>query len=498
MKTSVGTPSPACVTFAPLLPLAAHGMLAGHRAAALEEHLAGCTHCRDELATYDEVDTALRQAFAPPPGARPPFSQAEIAGLLARAGERAGQPSRAFGWPTGSPRRSRWLAGLPAVAAVVLVAVLAQALFTWHHGTSGGPLATREPLPGNIELKSLSMVSPTEGWAVGNTTPRPDPRYADSLDTEPVILHYLNGVWGVVPNPPRVRSYLVSMILTSISMDSSTDGWAVGHVVYLTIPGVVADGAAIGMILHCTGGQWTVAEDNLGYNPTSIFMRAADDGWIVSDLDGLTLHYDGRAWTPVKVPLRSSSLVPVAVTGTQDGDVWVAATDFGGSSGSSGFDGDAPEVVLHYDGQTWSPESLPDPHARITSLVMTSPTEGWAAGVLPRPERGSVGGDATKPDNALILHYRNSTWEEQARFPGPVDSFTTFNGIAMMSASEGWAVGTGGLIVHYSQGTWTRVASPTSQALQSVAMVSAAEGWAVGDHGTVLHYARGAWSQYRG
>jgi hypothetical protein len=143
-------------------------------------------------------------------------------------------------------------------------------------------------------------------------------------------------------------------------------------------------------------------------------------------------------------------------------------------------------------------ESLPDPRARITSLAMTSPAAGWAVGVLPRPTRGSGGGDATKPDNALILRYRDGTWEEQARFPGLVDTFTSFNGIAMVSASDGWAVGIGGLIVHYSSGVWTSLASPTSQTLQSIAMLSASEGWAVGDRGTILHYAGGAWSQYHG
>ncbi|HEV2457697.1 MAG TPA: hypothetical protein VGS80_04975 [Ktedonobacterales bacterium] len=280
-------------------------------------------------------------------------------------------------------------------------------------------------------------------------------------------------------------------------MDSSTDGWAVGHSVYLATHGAVVDGATIGVILHYTAGQWTVAEDNLAYAPTSVLMRAADNGWIVSGLDGLVLHYDGRTWTPPRAPL-SSSLVPAAVSGVKGGDVWVAATDFGGSAGSGGSDADAPEVVLRYDGRTWTRERLPDPRTRITSLAMISPTAGWAVGVLPRPSTGGGGGDATKPDNALILRYRDGTWEEQARFPGPVDTFTSFNGIAMVSASEGWAVGTSGLLVHYAQGVWTRVASPTSQALQSIAMVSAAQGWAVGDRGTILRYAGGTWSLYPG
>jgi hypothetical protein len=397
----------------------------------------------------------------------------------------------------GGPRRRRWLAGLLAVAAVVLLAVLAQALFAWHHGPNGGRLTVHPPLPANVELKSLTMVSPTEGWAVGNSTPHPNPHNADFLDTEPVMLHCLNGVWSVVPNPVQVRNYAFSVILTSVSMDSSTDGWAVGHSVLLTAPGVVADGMTVGVLLHYTGGQWTVAADDLPYAPTSVFMRAADDGWMVSGWNGRVLHYDGQAWIPMRVPLFSA-LLPAAVTGVKGGDVWVAATDYSGSAGSSGFDGDAPEVVLRYDGRTWTRESLPDPHVRITRLAMISPTAGWAVGVLPRPTTGSGSGDATKPDNALILRYQVGTWDEQARFPGPVNTFTSFTDLAMVSASEGWAVGTGGLIVRYSQGVWTRVASPTSQTLQSIAMVTAAEGWAVGDRGTILRYAQGAWSLYQG
>ena len=328
MKTTFHAPSPACAAFAPLLPLAAHGMLASHRAAALDEHLTGCAHCRAELAAHAEVDAALRRAFAAPPDARPPFSRAQLAELLTRASERTGPSARRVLGVDGRPKRRRWLAGLPAVAAVVLVAVLAQALFAWHHGTSGGRLATRPSLPANIELKSLSMVSPTEGWAVGNSTPRPDPQNADFLDTEPVILHYLNGTWSVVPNPPRVRSYLVSVILTSVSMDSSTDGWAVGHAVYLTVPGVVADGVAIGVILHYTGGQWTVAEDNLRYAPTSVFMRLPTNGWIIGPSQ--VLHYDGLAWRQVgglAVPSLNLQVI-VAVSAT---DIWLAGTDYGAS-----------------------------------------------------------------------------------------------------------------------------------------------------------------------
>jgi hypothetical protein len=70
----------------------------------------------------------------------------------------------------------------------------------------------------------------------------------------------------------------------------------------------------------------------------------------------------------------------------------------------------------------------------------------------------------------------------------------TLNGVAMASAAEGWAVGAEGTILHYFEGKWETVSSPTSESLYSVATVSTSdEGWAVGASGTILHYSGGQW-----
>jgi photosystem II stability/assembly factor-like uncharacterized protein len=42
-----------------------------------------------------------------------------------------------------------------------------------------------------------------------------------------------------------------------------------------------------------------------------------------------------------------------------------------------------------------------------------------------------------------------------------------------------------------STSPWRTVNSPTTWGLSSIAMVSASEGWAVGNNGTILHYAGG-------
>lgn len=67
--------------------------------------------------------------------------------------------------------------------------------------------------------------------------------------------------------------------------------------------------------------------------------------------------------------------------------------------------------------------------------------------------------------------------------------------ISMVSADEGWAVGTDTLL-HFINGTWSEVEFPIThcnfeRTLGQVEMLSATEGWATGDCGTFLHYTTG-------
>ena len=76
----------------------------------------------------------------------------------------------------------------------------------------------------------------------------------------------------------------------------------------------------------------------------------------------------------------------------------------------------------------------------------------------------------------------------------PSPTSNSLHSVAMVSASDGWAVGGCGTILHYTGSQWAQVNSPTCSDLYSVAMVSASDGWAVGDSGTILHYTGGQWT----
>src|SRR6266550_1543677 len=68
------------------------------------------------------------------------------------------------------------------------------------------------------------------------------------------------------------------------------------------------------------------------------------------------------------------------------------------------------------------------------------------------------------------------------------------NGIWGTSATDVWAVGDAGTILHYNGTSWSSVPSGTFQFLDGVWGSSASDVWAVGDNGTILHFNGTTWS----
>jgi hypothetical protein len=67
------------------------------------------------------------------------------------------------------------------------------------------------------------------------------------------------------------------------------------------------------------------------------------------------------------------------------------------------------------------------------------------------------------------------------------------DGVALVSPTEGWAMGFNRTFLHYTDGRWSLAASHHDN-LFGLTMVSATEGWAVGNGpfgDTILHYTTG-------
>jgi uncharacterized repeat protein (TIGR01451 family) len=93
----------------------------------------------------------------------------------------------------------------------------------------------------------------------------------------------------------------------------------------------------------------------------------------------------------------------------------------------------------------------------IYTVDMLSATDGWAGGIA-----------------GFILHYNGSDWVSvPTNFDSPI------NGIYMLSASSGWGVTYKGQVIRYN-GTWTVHSTPAGASLEDIYMLSETDGFAVG------------------
>lgn len=226
----------------------------------------------------------------------------------------------------------------------------------------------------------------------------------------------------------------------------------------------------------------------------SISMLSANEGWAVGNVylpfEGsysVIWHYTSGEWE--QVGKFDGTLSKIQMLSAQDG--WAVGTDATRSAG----------VILHYTGNEWMEVEIPADTPPLMSIYMLGPEEGWAAGSF----KGS------------LLHYSaeaGGKWM-RAEVTAP-DNSTAYSDIAdiqLLSATEGWAVGSRD-ILHFVEGGWQKILVPrarnprsyTSPAdckrLTGLHMVSNTEGWAVGapdcpvgdDSSNMLHYQDGSWS----
>ena len=79
---------------------------------------------------------------------------------------------------------------------------------------------------------------------------------------------------------------------------------------------------------------------------------------------------------------------------------------------------------------------------------------------------------------------------------GTVDpAHRTLNGVDILSATDGWAVGNQ-LIIHWNGAQWVKVDDPSAQILNDVVMSSSTDGWAIGEDGDILRWNGINWSLF--
>lgn len=288
------------------------------------------------------------------------------------------------------------------------------------------------------------------------------------------------GAWTVVavPTVPGSSELIGLTALTPHNV------WAVGDYGLAT---------ARTLVEHYDGTGWhVVPSPNIGLYANylnRVAAIAADNVWAVGDYvqtarggrRTLVEHYDGATWRVVPSPSPGTGDVLghiTAVPGTNQ--LWAVGNDADATIHAD------RTLVEHYDGTMW--RVVPSPNVGrynndLSGVTAIAANDIWAVGGYD---------DAGNHYQArLIEHYDGTAWRLVAGPAGRTSSGNYLNGVAAVSATDIWAVGTNFLTLaeRYNGVRWHEAAipSPTNAmggnngaTLYDVAPITAHSAWAVG------------------
>jgi hypothetical protein len=279
---------------------------------------------------------------------------------------------------------------------------------------------------------------------------------------------------------------MTSQNLRSVWGASDSDLWVVGDK---------------GTIAHFDGDVWSDSRSDLTEDFTGVYGTATNDIWATTQ-QGSVLHYDGKNWA-VAVTTAQETLLSVWASGPTD--VWAV--------GIETTDGDAG-LLRHWDGSKWDATIVPN-STSVWTVTGMGPNEVWIAGSTMNSVTGFVyrgggtkfdavgyGGESVRglwviapndvwvaPYQGPMRHYDGSAWMAAQTSAGPLLR------VAGSPSGEVWAVGLGGVILHYQDGTWSTPPSGTMEVLWSVWSNRPDSVWAVGNSGTIIRWDGSAWTR---
>jgi hypothetical protein len=219
-------------------------------------------------------------------------------------------------------------------------------------------------------------------------------------------------------------------------------------------------------------GSWQVVLQNLDGTLLSVWGASATDVYTVggplgnTPYKGLVMHFDGSAWKRIAVDHTDTYWW---VHGSGPRDVWM--------SGSNG-------RLSHWDGSAFK-EYTSGTTATIFGVFAASPTEAWAVGGT--PEKG------TTAPNDVVLHFDGTSWTPEAL---PKALGRTYFKVWGTSLDDIYVVGEAGTIWHRAQGAWTLESDPpiAHGTLLTVHGCGPSEIYAVGGR-DVLRFDGTAWAE---
>jgi hypothetical protein len=276
---------------------------------------------------------------------------------------------------------------------------------------------------------------------------------------------------------------------------SPTDIWIVaneaGNIAGGKLPSSIDGGSAL---LHWDGLSWSATQFDASHALRAVWGSSKDDVWVVGQNEML-LHFDGKSWTPIHLMIGAIELT--SVFGTSARDVWIVG---------------ASKFVMHFNGTSWTRMD-----ATMTWDVFrsgwSSADEVWVLGdttlnhfdgkswsSVTRPANsvqssvwGRAGHEAWIAGQAGTIEHWNSSGEQRGTDVPGSSGTANFRALWGRTDSDGWAVGEKGRLAHWSDAGWSDGPHLTDSNLNA-AWSYGDSTWFVGDGGTFLEFDGQSWS----
>lgn len=241
----------------------------------------------------------------------------------------------------------------------------------------------------------------------------------------------------------RTTSAALALALAAIATPALAQEF---NAVWAAAPGDIW--AAGQTIVHGGSGSWIQILPNEGNEFRAIDGSGPRDVWIVGDR-GDMVHWTGAGFQRMRSPVRGN-LVGVRVCAPTEAWAITESEDM-----------DHPAVILHWDGQTWTPQRLPFAF-RPTGIAGGCPdlTIAGTAFFDPRPDQ--------RRDVGVVMRLQNGSWVPSG-WDGRRVTDETFGGTAWtgVSALNGCTMLRGGpnnavLTMSCRGGPWQRL-NPTGE-----------------------------------
>ena len=240
-------------------------------------------------------------------------------------------------------------------------------------GTTWQPVESPDSADGQY-LSAVAAWGRDDAFAVGSRQPATSPRSGlpSPAVKDTLAVRWDGARWAAVPGPGRG-------ILTAVCAVGPSAYWAAGVTAHATRAGDVA------LLAHYTDGQWHQAGSEVAGALFGVAAAGPDDVWAVgNDQDPshpagpLILHYDGRTWAPASVPDVGGWSWLNAVASAGRDNVWAVG-------GRQRDDGSFGPFVMHFDGSAWAAVEPPGVSTglvtgQLEAVIVLPGGEAWAAG----------------------------------------------------------------------------------------------------------------------